>query len=370
MKAITLAELEEARDKVRWGRERRSLAMSEKEKISTAWHEAGHAIVNVLLEHTHPLHKVTIIPRANFLGATMYLPEGDKYSTQRKEALDLLAVTCAGRVSEELFTKDVSNGAAGDIKQMTRLARKMVCEWGMSDALGMVEYGEHEDYVFLARDMTRSRDYSESTAMEIDREVRRLVDEAYNRAKKIILENRDKLEVIAKALLEYETLDAAQIKEIIAARRIEESATQGESASAPSAAAGRRSARVSRAHQTGFASRRSRRARASLSRAKPSGFERPRRSSGKPVRRGASKLSLGSCTRRIRRPFLAVGIEARYAYSMLILCVERTFAIRERLPGLLSFSIMSTSVSTTNVPRDSKMARAFRVSLTTIRTTA
>jgi cell division protease FtsH len=215
LKAITLAELEEARDKVRWGRERRSLAMSEKEKISTAWHEAGHAIVNVLLEHTHPLHKVTIIPRANFLGATMYLPEGDKYSTQRKEALDLLAVTAAGRVSEELFTKDVSNGAAGDIKQMTRLARKMVCEWGMSDALGMVEYGEHEDYVFLARDMTRSRDYSESTAMEIDREVRRLVDEAYNRAKKIILENRDKLEVIAKALLVYETLDAAQIKEII-----------------------------------------------------------------------------------------------------------------------------------------------------------
>jgi cell division protease FtsH len=213
--AITLAELEEARDKVRWGRERRSLAMSEKEKISTAWHEAGHAIVNVLLEHTHPLHKVTIIPRANFLGATMYLPEGDKYSTQRKEALDLLAVTSAGRVSEELFTKDISNGAAGDIKQMTRLARKMVCEWGMSDALGMVEYGEHEDYVFLARDMTRSRDYSESTAMEIDREVRRLVDEAYNRAKKIILDNRDKLEVIAKALLEFETLDAAQIMEII-----------------------------------------------------------------------------------------------------------------------------------------------------------
>jgi cell division protease FtsH len=215
LKAITLAELEEARDKVRWGRERRSLAMSDKEKISTAWHEAGHAIVNVLLEHTHPLHKVTIIPRANFLGATMYLPEGDKYSTQRKEALDLLAVTAAGRVAEELYSQDISNGAAGDIKQMTRLARKMVCEWGMSDTLGMVEYGEHEDYVFLGRDITRSRDYSESTAQEIDREVRRLVDDAYNRAKKIILDNRAKLEVIAKALLEFETLDAAHIKEII-----------------------------------------------------------------------------------------------------------------------------------------------------------
>ncbi|HEY5813103.1 MAG TPA: ATP-dependent zinc metalloprotease FtsH, partial [Terrimicrobiaceae bacterium] len=215
LKAITLAELEEARDKVRWGRERRSLAMSEREKISTAWHEAGHAIVNVLLEHTHPLHKVTIIPRANFLGATMYLPEGDKYSTQRKEALDLLAVTAAGRVAEELYSQDVSNGAAGDIKQMTRLSRKMVCEWGMSDLLGMVEYGEHEDYVFLGRDINRSRDYSEATAQEIDREVRRLVDDAYNRAKKIILENRGKLEAIAKALLEFETLDAAHIMEII-----------------------------------------------------------------------------------------------------------------------------------------------------------
>ena len=215
LKAITFAELEEARDKVRWGRERRSLAMSEREKISTAWHEAGHALVNVLLEHTHPLHKVTIIPRANFLGATMYLPEGDKYSTQRKEALDLLAVTAAGRVAEELFTKDISNGAAGDIKQMTRLARRMVCEWGMSDKLGMVEYGEHEDHVFLARDMSRSRDYSEATAQEIDREVRKLVDDAYERAKKLILEHRHVIEAIAGALLEYETLDAAQIREIL-----------------------------------------------------------------------------------------------------------------------------------------------------------
>ncbi|MCX7868450.1 MAG: ATP-dependent zinc metalloprotease FtsH [Terrimicrobiaceae bacterium] len=215
LKAITMPELEEARDKVRWGRERRSLAMSEKEKISTAWHEAGHALVNVLLEHTHPLHKVTIIPRANFLGATMYLPEGDKYSTQRKEALDLLAVTAAGRVAEELFTNDISNGAAGDIKQMTRLARKMVCEWGMSEALGMVEYGEHEEHVFLARDMARSRDYSEATAREIDREVRRLVDEACARAREIILKNRGKLEAIANALLEYETLDASHIREIL-----------------------------------------------------------------------------------------------------------------------------------------------------------
>jgi cell division protease FtsH len=215
MKAITNYELEEARDKVRWGRERRSLAMSEKEKISTAWHEAGHAVVNVLLEHTDPLHKVTIIPRGRALGVTMMLPEGDQYSLQRKEALDLIAVTAAGRIAEELYTQDLSTGASNDIKQMTRLARKMVCEWGMSERLGMVEYGEHEDYVFLGRDISRARDYSESTAQEIDREVRRLVDEAYSRAKNLILQHREKVEIIAKALLEYETLDGDHIRDIL-----------------------------------------------------------------------------------------------------------------------------------------------------------
>ena len=215
LKAITHAELEEARDKVRWGRERRSLAMSEKEKISTAWHEAGHTLVNMLLEHTHPFHKVTIIPRSNSLGSMMSLPEGDKWSMQRKEALDMLAVTAAGRVAEELYSQDISNGAAGDIKQMTRLARTMVCEWGMSDKLGMVEYGEHSDHVFLARDMNRTRDFSEATAQEIDREVRTLVDSAYERAKQLIYDNRDKVKIIAKNLLEYETLDAQHIKEIM-----------------------------------------------------------------------------------------------------------------------------------------------------------
>jgi len=216
LKGITNAQLEEARDKVRWGRERRSMAMSEKEKTSTAWHEAGHALVNVLMKHTNPLHKVTIIPRGNFfLGATMMLPEGDKHSMAYREALDDLAVTAAGRIAENLYTDDVSNGAAGDIKQMTRLARVMICEWGMSEKLGMVEYGEHEDYVFLGRDINRSRDYSEATAQEIDREVRKLIDGAYARAKEMIMANREKVEAIAKALLEYETLDGAQIKEII-----------------------------------------------------------------------------------------------------------------------------------------------------------
>ncbi len=220
LKGITGAELEEARDKVRWGRERRSLAMSEKEKISTAWHEAGHALLSIKLEHTDPLHKVTIIPRGRALGVTMSLPEGDQYSFHRKEALDMMAMTAAGRIAEELFTNDVSTGASNDIKQMTRLARKMVCEWGMSDALGMVEYGEHEEHVFLGRDINKNRDYSESTAQEIDREVRRLVDDAYARAKDLIVEYRDRVEIIAKALLEFETLDGAQVREIIESGRM------------------------------------------------------------------------------------------------------------------------------------------------------
>ena len=214
LKAITNAELDEARDKVRWGRERRSLAMSDDEKTSTAWHEAGHAILSVLLEHTDPLHKVTIIPRGRSLGATMSLPEGDQYSLSRKEALDTLAMTAAGRIAEELFTHDLSTGASMDIKQMTRLAKKMVCEWGMSEKLGMVEYGDHEEHVFLGRDLGRDRAYSEATAQEIDREVKKLCDDAYNRALQLITANKDKVEMIAKALLEFETLDGAQVKDI------------------------------------------------------------------------------------------------------------------------------------------------------------
>jgi cell division protease FtsH len=215
LKGITLAELEEARDKVRWGRERRSLAISEKEKKITAYHEAGHALLNVLLEHTDPLHKVTIIPRGPALGVTMMLPEEDKFNTKRKELLDNLCVSMGGRVAEELFLGDVSSGAAGDIRGVTWYARKMVCQWGMSERLGMVEYGEHEDYVFLGREISRSRDYSEATAEEIDREVRRLSDEAYVRARDLISAHRDAVETIAKGLLEYETLDGSQIEEIV-----------------------------------------------------------------------------------------------------------------------------------------------------------
>jgi cell division protease FtsH len=215
LSAVTLAEMEEARDKVRWGRERRSLAMSDKEKIGTAWHEAGHAYLNMVLPHTHPLHKVTIIPRGPFLGATMFLPDGDKYSTQKKEALANLIVTMGGRIAEGFHSDDISNGASGDIRQATSLARNMVCEWGMSDKLGMVEYGEGSSPVFLARDMNKSRNYSEETAMVIDAEIKKFIDDAFNEAERILKENRDTVEKIAVALLEYETLDASHLQDII-----------------------------------------------------------------------------------------------------------------------------------------------------------
>src|ERR671936_982727 len=215
LKGITLAELEEARDKVRWGKERRSLALSDKEKQNTAYHEAGHALLLELLPHTEPLHKVTIIPRGPSLGSTMWLPEEDKYTNRKNELVASLTVKMGGRVAEEIVFGDVTNGAAGDIKMATAMARKMVCEWGMSEKMGMVEYGEHEDYVFLGRDISRARDYSEATAEQIDHEVRRLLDEAYKTAKETLLAHRDKLDVIAKGLLEYETLDGSQIEEIV-----------------------------------------------------------------------------------------------------------------------------------------------------------
>jgi cell division protease FtsH len=215
LNAVTLAELEEARDKVRWGRERRSLAMSDKERIGTAWHEAGHAYLNVILEHCHPLHKVTIIPRGPYLGATMYLPAGDKYSTQKKEALDSLVMTMGGRIAEAFHSHDISNGASGDIRQATSLARKMVCEWGMSEKLGMIGYSESDGQSFLGRDIGGGRDYSEATAQAIDAEIKHLIHEAYDKAEKLLIAGRDKIELIANALLEFETLDAQHVKDLV-----------------------------------------------------------------------------------------------------------------------------------------------------------
>jgi cell division protease FtsH len=215
LKAITLVELEEARDKVRWGKERRSLAISEKDKEKTAYHEAGHAILLVLLKNTDPLHKVTIIPRGPSLGSTMWLPVADKYTQRKSELLDQLVVIMGGRVAEEVVFGDVASGASGDIKQATAIARKMVCEWGMSEELGMVEYGDHQEHVFLGRDMGSPRNYSEATAQKIDAEVKRFIDTAYATATDLINAHRSQMDVIAKALLEFETLDGAHVAEIM-----------------------------------------------------------------------------------------------------------------------------------------------------------
>jgi cell division protease FtsH len=214
-KSIGMDELEEARDKVRWGRERRSMAMSEEEKTGTAWHEAGHAVVNVVLKHTHPLHKVTIIPRGQALGATMYLPKEDIHNRRFKELNDLIAVTMAGRIAEQMFTDDISSGASGDIQQATSMAKAMVMHWGMSDQLGMVLYGESQEYVFLGRDMMRSKEYSESTAQRIDAEVKRIIDGGFKTAHDVLTEHRDKVELVARALLEHETLEGSQVADIV-----------------------------------------------------------------------------------------------------------------------------------------------------------
>lgn len=213
--SIEMPDLEEARDKVRWGRERRSMAMSLEEKRNTAYHEAGHAVLSVLLEHTDPLHKVTIIPRGPALGVTMSLPEKDVFSYYRKKMLDMMCMIMGGRVAEEIFLGDVCSGASMDIRQATTIARKMVCEWGMSDRLGMVNYGDSDDYVFLGRDISKSRSYSEATAQEIDSEVRGLVNEAHQKARSLIEQYRDKVEAIAQALIEYETLDGKQVEDIL-----------------------------------------------------------------------------------------------------------------------------------------------------------
>lgn len=216
IKAVTLAEMEEARDKVRWGRERRSMALSEEDKLKTAYHEAGHAILNEVIEHTDPLHKVTIIPRGPSLGSTMFLPEGDRFSYHKKEMLAQLVVLMGGRVAEEIMLDDVASGASGDIHMATSLARRMVCEWGMSDKMGMIEYGDGGSAGFLAKDMmNHSNNYSEATAQQIDAEIKRFIDESYALAQKELRERKELLELIAQTLMEFETLDANHISDLI-----------------------------------------------------------------------------------------------------------------------------------------------------------
>ncbi|MCQ2364337.1 MAG: ATP-dependent zinc metalloprotease FtsH [Akkermansia sp.] len=216
--AVTQADMEEAREKVRWGRERRSLEISEKEKRNTAVHEAGHAIclLKTALKKSLPLHKVTIIPRGPALGVTMMLPEEDKHSEYESEMLDYIVMAMGGRCAEQVVFGDISGGASADIRQATALARKMVCVYGMSPKLGPVEYssGAHSE-VFLARDMVQGRSFSEHTAQIIDEEVQRLVTENYQRALDILTGNKERLLLIADKLIEFETLSGKQVAELL-----------------------------------------------------------------------------------------------------------------------------------------------------------
>ncbi|MDE3055292.1 MAG: ATP-dependent zinc metalloprotease FtsH [Verrucomicrobiota bacterium] len=215
--AVTSIEVKEACDKVRYGKERRSLEMDENEKKTTAYHEAGHAIAGLIVEHSDPVDKVTIIPRGFSLGATHFMPTKNRLSFWRKEALDRLIVLMGGRAAEELFVGDLSSGAQHDIQQATRMARSMVCEWGMSDNLGAVSYDERtESGQYLGVAGYHEKNYSEETAQKIDREVKSLIDQAHQKAVKILEERKEKVDLMAHMLIEFETLDSTDIKEIMA----------------------------------------------------------------------------------------------------------------------------------------------------------
>lgn len=213
-KKVEPIDIEDAREKVLFGRERRRV-MDEDEKKMTAWHEAGHALVGALLtDDWLPIHKVTILPRGGALGMAMYVPSKEIHSYHRKRLLNRIAVGLAGRIAEEMVFDDISNGASGDIKQVTQTARHMVCDWGMSP-LGPIAYGENQDTVFLGRDITRHESFSQETANLIDGEVKKIINEQYERTTKIMTEKRAALDTIAEALLEYETIEGKHVREII-----------------------------------------------------------------------------------------------------------------------------------------------------------
>jgi len=219
--AVEMNDLEEARDKVRWGRERRSRVLDDEDKKITAYHEAGHALVMVMVEESEPLHKITIIPRGvAYLGATMQLPERDRFMEGRVKLMSILTSFMGGRVAEELIFGDITTGARNDLKEATRIARHMICNWGMSVALGPQTFGENEEIMFLGREVSRSQDYSEDTARKIDQEISGLLQKSYARAKQILTDNRDKLEKIAVLLIERETLDGFEVEEIVKHGRI------------------------------------------------------------------------------------------------------------------------------------------------------
>src|SRR4029077_2719678 len=219
---LDMSDFEMAKDKVLMGPERRSMIISDSDKRVTAYHEAGHALVGKMMKGSDPVHKVTIIPRGRALGLTQQLPAEDRLNLSKESANDQIAVAMGGRVAEELIFQQLTTGASKDIQAATDLARKMVCDWGMSDALGPLHFGKREGEVFLGRDFgDGGKDYSEQTAIEIDAEVRLIVTRNYERAKKVVMENLDNLRALAEALLEFETVDGQEIDTIFAGRRLE-----------------------------------------------------------------------------------------------------------------------------------------------------
>jgi len=211
---VDMLSIEEARDKISYGRERRRV-MDEKDRATTAYHEAGHALVQVLVDDgTMPLHKVTIVPRGGALGMAMFMPSKDILGRTKTQLLNTICSTMAGRLGEKVYTNDISSGASSDIKSATSMARRMVCEWGMS-SLGPIAFGENQQSLFLGRELTKTQTISEATLQLIDKEISEIVREQYDRAGKLIAEHADAHKKIANALLEYETLDGVHVREIV-----------------------------------------------------------------------------------------------------------------------------------------------------------
>ena len=215
---VDMDDFERAKDKIIMGAERRSMVMPEEERRNTAYHESGHALVAKLMPKTDPVHKVTIIPRGRALGVTMQLPDQDRYSMDRDRLLSTIAVLFGGRIAEEVFMGQMTTGASNDFERATAIARSMVTQWGMSDEMGTMVYGENEGEVFLGRSITTHKNVSEATLQKVDQEIRKIIDQQFTLAKKLILDNREKVEAMTKALLEWETIDADQINDIMAGK--------------------------------------------------------------------------------------------------------------------------------------------------------
>jgi cell division protease FtsH len=213
-----MEDFERAKDKVIMGAERRSMVMPEEERRNTAYHESGHALVATMLPKTDPVHKVTIIPRGRALGVTMQLPAEDRYSQDRERLLNTIAVLFGGRIAEEIFMHQMTTGAGNDFERATAMARDMVTRYGMSDSMGPMVYAENEGEIFLGRSITTQKNVSEATMQKVDQEIKRIIDEQYALARKLIEDNRAKVDAMAQALLEWETLDSEQIEDVMQGR--------------------------------------------------------------------------------------------------------------------------------------------------------